>query len=111
MAEEHLRPATAEEMGEIFSTRIARDDLERLLELDPDDPETYELPDTEPVADDDPQQAMSPVLEEDFDLDPEEDWSSSMTSKVEMGETTTTPPPKAVTMIERGEKIPRHILE
>ena len=51
VAEEHLRPATSEELGEIFSTRIARDDLERLLNLDPDDPDTYRPPDDEAPPD------------------------------------------------------------
>ena len=58
VAEEHLRPATSEELGEIFSTRVARDDLERLLSLDPDDPETYQPPDSMPQPDEDPHQEI-----------------------------------------------------
>ncbi|CAE7267365.1 GIP, partial [Symbiodinium necroappetens] len=58
VAEEHLRPATSEELGELFSTRVARDDLERLLELDPDDPETFDPPDCEMQGLDDPAQDM-----------------------------------------------------
>ncbi|CAE7483963.1 unnamed protein product, partial [Symbiodinium necroappetens] len=42
VAEEHLRPSTAEEVGDLLNMRIARDDLERLLNLDPDDPSTYQ---------------------------------------------------------------------
>ena len=38
----HLRPSSPEEVGDILSSRIARDDLEKLLNLDPDDPSTYE---------------------------------------------------------------------
>ena len=73
VAEEHLRPATSEELGEIFSTRVARDDLERLLSLDPDDPETYQPPDSMPQPDEDPHQE-SIVPPEDMDLD-DIDWS------------------------------------
>ena len=47
-AEEHLRPSSPEEVGDILSSRIARDDLEKLLNLDPDDPETFD--DTEEYA-------------------------------------------------------------
>ena len=36
VAEEHLRPSTAEELNELLSTRVAKDDLDRLLRSDPD---------------------------------------------------------------------------
>ena len=42
VTEEHLRPSTAEEVGDLLNMRIARDDSERLLNLDPDDPSTYQ---------------------------------------------------------------------
>ncbi|CAE7251490.1 unnamed protein product [Symbiodinium sp. KB8] len=67
VAEEHLRPATSEELGELFSTRVARDDLERLLELDPDDPETFEPSDQERQEPDDPAQELPPVPDDDFE--------------------------------------------
>ena len=73
VAEEHLRPATSEELGELFSTRIARDDLERLLNLDPDDPETYQSPELDPVPDGSPQQEPQ-LPSQDPDLD-DIDWS------------------------------------
>ena len=52
VAEEHLRPSTAEEVGDVLSTRLARDDLERLLNLDPDDPATFQEHEGDPVAGD-----------------------------------------------------------
>eukprot|EP00439_Symbiodinium_sp_Y106_P004950 s1915_g1.t1 len=61
------------ELGEIFSTRVARDDLERLLNLDPDDPDTYQPPESEPAVGRDPEQDIS-ALPEDMDLD-DIDWS------------------------------------
>ena len=67
VAEEHLRPATSEELGELFSTRVARDDLERLLELDPDDPETFDPPDQEMPGPDDPAQELPPVPDDDLE--------------------------------------------
>ncbi|OLP74990.1 Copia protein [Symbiodinium microadriaticum] len=67
VAEEHLRPATSEELGELFSTRVARDDLERLLELDPDDPETFDPPDCEMQGLDDPAQELPPVPDNDIE--------------------------------------------
>ena len=73
VAEEHLRPATSEELGEIFSTRVARDYLERLLSLDPDDPDTYQPPETEALSEQDPHQE-APTVPEDMDLD-DIDWS------------------------------------
>ena len=57
VAEEHMRPSTSEEIGDLFSTRVARDDLEKLLQLDPDDPETYQDPPEVPeTLDQDPAQ-------------------------------------------------------
>ncbi|CAE7777019.1 GIP [Symbiodinium sp. CCMP2592] len=41
VAEEHMRPSTAEELGSLFSSQIARKDLETLLFADPDDPTNY----------------------------------------------------------------------
>ena len=72
VAEEHLRPATSEELEGLFSTRVARDDLERLLKFDMDDPEAYH--ETEQVAEDqdaDMDQEISPEDEASlqFDLD------------------------------------------
>ena len=64
VAEEHLRPSSPEEVGDILSSKIARDDLEKLLNLDPDDPSTYEQVD-EPEP---PEEAPSP------DQDPEQDF-------------------------------------
>ena len=46
-AVEHLRRASPEELGDAFALRVTRDDLERLLEADFDDPETYEPDDGE----------------------------------------------------------------
>ncbi|CAE7496514.1 GIP [Symbiodinium sp. CCMP2592] len=40
-AEEHVRLATPEELGQAFSLRVAREDLERLLGGDPEDEEMY----------------------------------------------------------------------
>ncbi|CAE7207103.1 GIP [Symbiodinium sp. CCMP2592] len=40
-AEEHVRLATPEELGQAFSMRVAREDLERLLGGDPEDEEIY----------------------------------------------------------------------
>ncbi|CAE7318597.1 RE2, partial [Symbiodinium sp. CCMP2456] len=37
VAPEHLRRATSEELGDAFTSRTTRDDLEKLLELDPDE--------------------------------------------------------------------------
>ncbi|CAE7372060.1 RE2 [Symbiodinium sp. CCMP2592] len=42
VAEEHLRPSTAEELNELLSTRVAKEDLDRLLRNNPDDPEVFE---------------------------------------------------------------------
>ena len=42
VAEEHMRPSTAEEVGGLFDTKMARADLEKLLFADPDDPDVYE---------------------------------------------------------------------
>ena len=47
VAEEHLRPSTAEELNELLSTRVAKEDLDRLLRNDPDDPEVFELEEME----------------------------------------------------------------
>ncbi|CAE7707470.1 GIP [Symbiodinium sp. CCMP2592] len=41
VAEEHMRPSTAEELGSLFSSQITRKDLETLLFADPDDPNNY----------------------------------------------------------------------
>ncbi|CAE7414743.1 RE2 [Symbiodinium sp. CCMP2592] len=70
VAEEHLRPATSEELGELFSTRIVRDDLEKLLELDPDDPDTYQPPDEEIPEFEDPFQEFPNNDLEDMDYEP-----------------------------------------
>ena len=67
VAEEHLRPATSEELGELFSTRVARDDLERLLELDPDDPETFDPPDEVMPQPGDPAQEFPDVFDDDLE--------------------------------------------
>ena len=40
-AEEHVRLATPEELGQAFSMRVAREDLEKLLGGDPEDEEVY----------------------------------------------------------------------
>ena len=48
-AEEHLRPSTAEEVGDAFTSRVARADLERLLFSDPHDPDNYVGEDDEMV--------------------------------------------------------------
>ena len=40
-AEEHMRPATAEEIGDLMNSRVARADLEKLLAGDQDDPSNY----------------------------------------------------------------------
>ncbi|CAE7697802.1 RE1 [Symbiodinium microadriaticum] len=40
-AEEHMRPATAEEIGDLMNSRVARADLEKLLAGDQDDPNNY----------------------------------------------------------------------
>ncbi|CAE7372042.1 unnamed protein product, partial [Symbiodinium necroappetens] len=40
-AEEHMRPSTAEEVGDAFTSRVARADLEKLLFSDPHDPNSY----------------------------------------------------------------------
>ena len=40
-AEEHMRPSTAEEVGDAFTSRVDRADLEKLLFSDPHDPNTY----------------------------------------------------------------------
>ncbi|CAE7698950.1 RE1 [Symbiodinium sp. CCMP2592] len=73
VAEEHLRPSTPEEVGDILSTKVARDDLEKLLNLDPDDPDTYApSEDYEPsemnVEHDgaDPGQELRPVTDEEM---------------------------------------------
>ena len=77
VAEEHLRPSTAEELGDILSTKIARDDLEKLLNLDPDDPATYQdNPDPEQGdVDLDPEQESQQDIDMDFQfsLEPEQD--------------------------------------
>ena len=44
VAEEHMRPSTAEELGSLFSSRVTRQDLETLLFADPDDPGNYTTP-------------------------------------------------------------------
>ena len=41
-APEHIRRATGEEIGAAFATRLTQDDLNKLLEFDPDDFENYE---------------------------------------------------------------------
>ena len=76
VAEEHLRPSTAEELGDLLNTRLARDDLERLLNLDPDDPSTYQEDDApdDGYADDegdegDPQQDPQHEADMDFQFD------------------------------------------
>ena len=86
VAEEHMRPSTSEEIADLFSTRVARDDLEKLLQLDPDDPETYQDPPEVPeTLDQDPAQEDTHIEDdmefsfdfpgEDFDGD-EEDMSA-----------------------------------
>ncbi|CAE7487299.1 RE1 [Symbiodinium sp. CCMP2592] len=47
-APEHVRSATGEELGTIFTLRAARDDLDKLLEADQDDEEVYDDMDVEP---------------------------------------------------------------
>ncbi|CAE7835178.1 RE2 [Symbiodinium microadriaticum] len=71
-AEEHLRPSTSEELGDLLSTRIARDDLEKLLNLDPDDPSTYQDGgdvEMDGNLDEDPGQAPSQEVDMDFQYD------------------------------------------
>ena len=67
VAEEHMRPSTAEELGDLFASRVARSDLEKLLFSDPNDPTVYSGPDhldqAEPGDED---QAMN---EDDLDED------------------------------------------
>ena len=67
VAEEHMRPSTAEELGDLFASRVARSDLEKLLFSDPNDPTVYAGPDhldqAEPGDED---QAMN---EDDLDED------------------------------------------
>ena len=41
-AAEHIRPATSEELGQAFSLRAAREDLDRLLNLDDADEEMFD---------------------------------------------------------------------
>ncbi|CAE7214247.1 GIP [Symbiodinium natans] len=55
-APEHLRVATGEELGEAFSLRTAREELEKLLEGDYDDPENF--------APDDTDEDVGPLLDE-----------------------------------------------
>ena len=65
VAEEHMRPSTSEEVGDLFCTRIARDDLEKLLQLDPDDPDTYQDNPEEPEdLDHDPAQEDMQIEDE-----------------------------------------------
>ena len=42
VAEEHLWPSTVEELNELLSRRVAKEDLDRLLRNDPDDPDVFE---------------------------------------------------------------------
>ena len=48
-AEEHMRPATAEEIGDLMNSRVARADLEKLLAGDRDDPDNYDPDEEEPT--------------------------------------------------------------
>ena len=70
VAEEHVRPSTAEEVGDLLSTRLARDDLERLLNLDPDDPATFQEHGEDPVGDaDDGGEEMADDEDMDFQFE------------------------------------------
>ena len=74
VAEEHMRPSTAEELGSLFSSRITRNDLETLLFASPEDPDNYTTPDQpdmpEPGDHDmDPTEAVSDGDEPAFEHD------------------------------------------
>ncbi|CAE7529744.1 GIP [Symbiodinium sp. CCMP2592] len=73
VAEEHMRPSTPEEVGDILTTKVARDELEKLLNLDPNDPDTYapseDYEPSEPAGEPDgvdPGQELLPVPDEDM---------------------------------------------
>ena len=73
-----MRPSTAEEVGGLFDTKMARADLEKLLFADPDDPNVFEGAhdglEEEPGDEDNERPADAPVDEHDFEfqLDGEE---------------------------------------
>ncbi|CAE7680753.1 GIP [Symbiodinium microadriaticum] len=74
VAEEHMRPSTAEELGSLFSSRVTRNDLETLLFASPEDPDNYTTPDqpgmSEPGDHDmDPPETMSDGGEPAFEHD------------------------------------------
>ncbi|CAE7827512.1 GIP, partial [Symbiodinium sp. CCMP2456] len=82
VAEEHLRPSSPEEVGDILSSKIARDDLEKLLNLDPDDPETYHSSDEyEPSEAPDPH-GQDPGQE--FPVLPDEEMAEDMEFSLEL---------------------------
>ena len=68
-AEEHMRPSTAEEVGDAFTSRVARADLEKLLFSDPHDPNSYadneEEDYEEPGDDENPYRGWDIVVDED----------------------------------------------
>ena len=83
-APEHLRLASPEELGELFTMEAAKDDLNRLLERSPDDEETYQDEDNgeQDGADqdnDDIGALFEPYEQEDDDanVDPDEEMAPS----------------------------------
>ncbi|CAE7328612.1 RE1 [Symbiodinium sp. CCMP2592] len=44
VAPEHIRKATGEELGDLFTLRTTQDDLHRLLDEEPSDPQVFEYP-------------------------------------------------------------------
>ena len=76
-AEEHMRPSTAEEVGDAFTSKVARADLEKLLFSDPHDPNSYVGEDEEdceePGDNEDTYRGWDIVVDEDEHMEYEED--------------------------------------
>ena len=88
VAPEHLRGATSEEVNDSFSSRVARADLEKLLGLEQDDPDSYIGQDED--------------IEEDEDLDYVPDFDDDDVLELNDGEGDPGPDPDG-----DGRRLPR----
>ncbi|CAE7717731.1 RE2 [Symbiodinium sp. CCMP2592] len=85
-AEEHMRPSTAEEVGQAFTSKVARADLEKLLFSDPHDPNGYahsdEEPGEEPGDNEGEPQGVDEDMLEDISVDGEEKNQDGVTEQI-----------------------------
>ena len=75
VAPEHVRKATSEEVGDLFTLRATQDDLQRLLDQEPGDPQAYDYPENA-------HEDIGENVDEDLVLPPGDDMNKDLLSEV-----------------------------